>query len=179
MLQIPGYHGQDANLLLFLVLVDQASDVLQYIWGKALGRRPIAPLVSPNKTWEGFVGGVGSATLIGTALWWATPFNPWEADCVVTHDYADGIRGRPDNVRDQARQRSQRLGRSDPRPRGNHGSNRLALLRRADLFPPDQIFLQLDKPAVPSFDAEIPESREELIQTLESVNATASRFTGT
>ena len=79
MLEIPGHHGQDVNLLLFLVLVDQASDVLQYIWGKALGRRPIAPLVSPNKTWEGFVGGVGSATLLGTALWWATPFNPWQA----------------------------------------------------------------------------------------------------
>ncbi len=79
MLQIPGYHGQDANLLLFLVLVDQASDVTQYIWGKALGRRPIAPLVSPNKTWEGFVGGVSSAVLIGTALWWATPFNYWQA----------------------------------------------------------------------------------------------------
>jgi len=79
MLQIPNFRGHDANLLLFLVLVDQASDVLQYVWGKALGRRPIAPLVSPNKTWEGFVGGVGSATLIGAGLWWATPFNPWQA----------------------------------------------------------------------------------------------------
>jgi phosphatidate cytidylyltransferase len=32
--------------------------------------------VSPNKTWEGFVGGVLSATAVGTALWWATPFSP-------------------------------------------------------------------------------------------------------
>lgn len=64
------------QLLFFLVVVVQLSDVLQYIWGKTLGRRPIAPSLSPNKTWEGFVGGVACATLLGTALWWATPFSP-------------------------------------------------------------------------------------------------------
>ncbi|MBV8499079.1 MAG: phosphatidate cytidylyltransferase [Candidatus Eremiobacteraeota bacterium] len=75
MLDIPGY-GPDAKLLLYLVIVDQASDVLQYVWGKLLGRHKIAPTVSPNKTWEGFVGGILSATAIGTALWWMTPFTP-------------------------------------------------------------------------------------------------------
>ena len=73
MLQIAGY-GRPAKLMLYLVLVDQLSDVLQYVWGKMLGRHKIAPVVSPNKTWEGFVGGVLSATAIGTALWWMTPF---------------------------------------------------------------------------------------------------------
>jgi phosphatidate cytidylyltransferase len=66
----------NALLVFYLVLVVQLSDVLQYIWGKLLGRRRIAPRVSPNKTWEGFVGGVLSATAVGTALWWATPFSP-------------------------------------------------------------------------------------------------------
>lgn len=75
MLNIPGY-APDAKLLLYLVLVDQLSDVLQYVWGKLAGRHRIAPVVSPNKTWEGFVGGVLSATAIGTALWWMTPFTP-------------------------------------------------------------------------------------------------------
>jgi phosphatidate cytidylyltransferase len=75
-LSIPGYEGQQAKLLLYLVLVDQSSDVLQYVWGKLAGRRKIAPNVSPNKTWEGFVGGVLSATLLGTALWRVTPFSP-------------------------------------------------------------------------------------------------------
>ncbi len=78
-LQIPGYEGQNAKLLLFLVLVVQISDVLQYAWGKTTGKRPIAPNISPNKTVEGFIGGVASATLVGTALWWATPFNPFQA----------------------------------------------------------------------------------------------------
>jgi phosphatidate cytidylyltransferase len=79
MLSIPGYEGQNAKLLLFLVLVVQLSDVMQYVWGKLLGRRKIAPTLSPNKTLEGFVGGVLSATAIGAALWWATPFAPWQA----------------------------------------------------------------------------------------------------
>ena len=78
-LKIPGYEGQNAKLLFYLVLVAQISDVLQYVWGKTLGRRKIAPGVSPNKTLEGFVGGVASATLIGAALWWATPFTPWQS----------------------------------------------------------------------------------------------------
>ena len=79
MLSIPGYAGQNAKLLLFLVLVVQLSDVLQYVWGKLLGRRKIAPTLSPHKTLEGFLGGVLSATAIGAALWWATPFTPWQA----------------------------------------------------------------------------------------------------
>lgn len=76
----PGAGGpQGANLLLFLVIVVQGSDVLQYLWGKTTGRHPIAPTVSPNKTWEGFVGGVLSATVLGGLLWWVTPFPWWAA----------------------------------------------------------------------------------------------------
>jgi len=78
-LNLPGYAGQNGKLMFYFVLVAQISDVLQYVWGKALGRHKIAPNVSPNKTWEGFVGGVASATLIGAALWWATPFTPLQS----------------------------------------------------------------------------------------------------
>ena len=74
MLRIPGYERQNAKLIFFLVLVVQLSDVLQYIWGKTLGRRRIAPSISPNKTWAGCIGGTLSATAAGAAIWWATPF---------------------------------------------------------------------------------------------------------
>ena len=79
MLRIPGYENQNAKLMFFLVLIVQLSDVLQFVWGKSLGRRRIAPSISPNKTWEGLIGGAASATVIGAALWWATPFSPDEA----------------------------------------------------------------------------------------------------
>lgn len=78
-LPLRNYEGENAKLLLFLVIVTQINDVLQYVFGKLLGRRKIAPAISPNKTWEGFIGGTVGATLIGSLLWWATPFLLWQA----------------------------------------------------------------------------------------------------
>jgi phosphatidate cytidylyltransferase len=75
MLDIPGYEDRGLLLITFLIVVVQSSDVLQYVWGKLYGRSRIAPQLSPSKTWEGFLGGVGSATLIGALLWWITPFS--------------------------------------------------------------------------------------------------------
>jgi phosphatidate cytidylyltransferase len=60
---------------LFLVFVVEMSDVLQYIWGKTLGRHKIIPAVSPNKTWEGFIGGIASAMLLSLAIRFLTPFS--------------------------------------------------------------------------------------------------------
>ena len=82
-LHIPGYRGRSALLVVFLILIAQASDVLQYIWGKLLGKHKIAPAVSPSKTVEGFVGGVVSATLLGAALWRITPFSPLQAGAMA------------------------------------------------------------------------------------------------
>jgi len=78
-LDIPGYEGRNLLLIAFLVIVVQSSDVLQYVWGKLFGKHKIAPEVSPSKTVEGLVGGIVSATVLGAALWWITPFNVWQA----------------------------------------------------------------------------------------------------
>lgn len=82
-LNIPGYEGRHLLLIAFLVLVVQGSDVLQYIWGKLMGKRKVAPELSPSKTWEGLIGGVLSATALGAALFWITPFNPWQAALIA------------------------------------------------------------------------------------------------
>lgn len=82
LLAIPGYAGRNVFLMIFLILVAQASDVLQYVWGKLAGKHLIAPTISPSKTVEGFVGGVVSATIMGASLWWITPFSPWQAGAV-------------------------------------------------------------------------------------------------
>jgi phosphatidate cytidylyltransferase len=73
-LEFRGYDTPGPKLLLFLVIVVQGSDVAQYIFGKLFGRHRIAPAVSPNKTWEGFLGGLVLATALGAAIFWATPF---------------------------------------------------------------------------------------------------------
>lgn len=78
-LDIPGFEGRNLLLIAWLVLVVQISDVLQYVCGKLLGKRKIAPHLSPSKTVEGFAGGVALATLVGAALYWITPFSPWQA----------------------------------------------------------------------------------------------------
>lgn len=78
-LNIPNFGGGQITLLVYLLLVVESSDVFQYIWGKLLGRRKIAPKISPNKTLAGLVGGVLSATALGTALYKVTPFSPLTA----------------------------------------------------------------------------------------------------
>jgi len=75
-LKVPGFQGREVQLVVFLVLISQVSDVLQYVWGKLFGKHKIAARLSPNKTVEGFAGGVLSATLLGGALWGFTPFPP-------------------------------------------------------------------------------------------------------
>ena len=82
-LNIPGFQGHNLLLIAFLMIVVQGSDVLQYVWGKLLGRHKVAPALSPSKTWEGLIGGVASATVLGAALWRITPFTPLEAAMVA------------------------------------------------------------------------------------------------
>jgi phosphatidate cytidylyltransferase len=59
-----------AGLVFLLLFVTEANDVLQYICGKAFGRHKIVPKVSPNKTWEGFLGGW---ILTGGLFWFLAP----------------------------------------------------------------------------------------------------------
>jgi phosphatidate cytidylyltransferase len=73
--QMPADAG---SLLLFLVFVVETSDVLQFLWGKTLGRHRVVPTVSPNKTWEGLIGGVLSASALAMPLRFLTPFSPRE-----------------------------------------------------------------------------------------------------
>ncbi|HEX4199088.1 MAG TPA: phosphatidate cytidylyltransferase [Caulobacteraceae bacterium] len=67
-----------AGLVFFLLLATEANDVAQYVWGKLTGRHKITPKVSPNKTWEGFLGGWATTALL---IWfvgpWFLPLRGW------------------------------------------------------------------------------------------------------
>jgi len=81
LLMLPAVRGSSAQgrtLLLFLVFVVEMSDVFQFVWGKTLGRHKILPAVSPNKTWEGFLGGIITTALASLLVRFLTPFSPLE-----------------------------------------------------------------------------------------------------
>lgn len=92
-LDIPGYEGRGLLLIAYLIAVVQGSDVLQYVWGKLLGRRRVAPELSPSKTWEGLIGGVASATLLGAAMYGITPFSFWQSALIAMAICAMGFLG--------------------------------------------------------------------------------------
>jgi len=92
-LRIPGHEGREVLLIAWLVVVVQISDVLQYVWGKLAGRTELAPTLSPSKTVEGAVGGIASATAIGAALAWITPFRVHEAAALALVVTSMGLAG--------------------------------------------------------------------------------------
>ncbi|MCB9497077.1 MAG: phosphatidate cytidylyltransferase [Fibrobacteria bacterium] len=82
-LRIPGHEEAGPLLVVFLMLVVQGSDVLQYVWGKLFGRHRVSPEISPSKTWEGLIGGVLSSSALGAALHGFTPFLWWQAGLIA------------------------------------------------------------------------------------------------
>ncbi|WP_312967456.1 phosphatidate cytidylyltransferase [Acinetobacter gerneri] len=78
-LKLPTFQGQPIWLALWLIMVVQASDVLQYVCGKLFGKHKVAPVLSPSKTIEGLVGGIILATALGVAMKWLTPFTYLQA----------------------------------------------------------------------------------------------------
>lgn len=72
--------GGGIGLLLFVLLMTIGNDFMQYVFGKTFGKNKILPSVSPNKTWEGFLGGVGSSIVISVILSpYLTPLNIYQA----------------------------------------------------------------------------------------------------
>jgi phosphatidate cytidylyltransferase len=76
---LPGFDAGGRGLLLFIVFITEINDVFQFTWGKIFGKHKIIPKISPNKTWEGFIGGLLTTVLIGYFLRFLTPMNEWEA----------------------------------------------------------------------------------------------------
>lgn len=81
LVSLPDIEGFDVGgraLLLFIVFITEMNDNFQFTWGKLLGRYKIIPKVSPNKTWEGLIGGVITTVVVGYFLRFLTPFSEIE-----------------------------------------------------------------------------------------------------
>jgi phosphatidate cytidylyltransferase len=68
--------GGEWWVLAFLVAAI-ASDTGAYATGLLLGRHPMAPRISPKKTWEGFGGAAVAAVIAGVLLMWLLLDMPW------------------------------------------------------------------------------------------------------
>ena len=66
--EIEGTSDFGRSWLLFALLVTFAVDTGAYLVGRSVGRRPMAPNISPNKTWEGSLGGFASAVAAALVL---------------------------------------------------------------------------------------------------------------
>ncbi len=69
-------HDSGAELVLWLLLVIWATDSGAYFAGRAIGGPKLAPSISPNKTWAGFIGGIAAADLVAASGWVLLPDHP-------------------------------------------------------------------------------------------------------
>ncbi len=60
-------HGLSPHWMFVVLLVNWVGDSTAYFVGRAIGRRPLAPVVSPKKTWEGTIASVVLGTAAGAA----------------------------------------------------------------------------------------------------------------
>ncbi len=55
------------------IFVPKVGDIGAYFTGRAIGRHPFSPRLSPKKTWEGFAGGMAASVLTAVGLSFAGP----------------------------------------------------------------------------------------------------------
>jgi phosphatidate cytidylyltransferase len=62
--------SQGLLLTVWVIAIAKFSDVGALLTGLAIGKHPLSPTVSPNKTWEGAIGGVAFSILVGVLFAW-------------------------------------------------------------------------------------------------------------
>lgn len=79
---IPDSYNPQAGslgLLFYILVITISNDFAQYFSGKLFGKHKIIPKVSPNKTWEGFIGGIIGTTILSIIIgYFLTPFKIWQ-----------------------------------------------------------------------------------------------------
>jgi phosphatidate cytidylyltransferase len=76
LLKWPPNHAHGMGLFLGAVIATVAYDVGGFAIGSRAGRTPLAPEISPNKTWEGLIGGMAAAFLASIVI--VTQIQPWD-----------------------------------------------------------------------------------------------------
>ena len=66
--RLHGFSFNGPKLLLFALVLTWAGDTTAYFVGRAIGKRPLAPHLSPKKTWEGSVGSMIGSLIVAWAF---------------------------------------------------------------------------------------------------------------
>jgi phosphatidate cytidylyltransferase len=106
-----GSADRGQELVMFVFLLAAAADVGAFFAGKRFGRRKLAPRVSPNKTWEGFLGGLVAAGAVAVAggAWFGLPPRAFLPLCVaavlasVVGDLTESLFKRQAGLKDSGR----------------------------------------------------------------------------
>ncbi|HEX9706494.1 MAG TPA: phosphatidate cytidylyltransferase [Steroidobacteraceae bacterium] len=77
--------GNGRELVVFVLLLAWAADIGAYFAGRRFGRFRLAPVVSPNKTWEGVLGGLAAGFLVALAgrAWFDLPALAFLSLCIA------------------------------------------------------------------------------------------------
>ncbi|HMI51510.1 MAG TPA: phosphatidate cytidylyltransferase [Candidatus Saccharimonadales bacterium] len=99
-------HGQGTpgpRLLLFALMITWAADTVAYFVGRAIGRHPFAPNLSPKKTWEGAAGSFIGSLLVGVAF---TRFLPVSLPHLLAMAAVGNVAGQAGDLVESAYKRS-------------------------------------------------------------------------
>lgn len=103
--------GQDQGNLMVacMLLMVVSNDTFGYIVGASFGKHPMAPKISPKKSWEGFAGSVAGSVVVGTAAVHLLLDHPWWVGSLLglltvasatAGDFAESMIKRELNIKD-------------------------------------------------------------------------------
>lgn len=75
MILLINVRGSSLNKLIYLILITTITDTFAYLTGMLIGKHKLLESISPNKTWEGTIGGTVFGTFI-SSIFYITVINP-------------------------------------------------------------------------------------------------------
>ena len=90
---LTGKGGWNPWVILAYIFIIWANDVFAYLVGVSVGRHHLYERISPNKSWEGFFGGIVGAIAMGCLAAWWLDGSYWLWCCLAAIAAVSGVLG--------------------------------------------------------------------------------------